>query len=238
MIAVEVLVDSLRFFKKHFFSRLLLQSLFLFVLSFLVIYVGITLFFTQFVSFFPASGTFLSTLAAFFKNLFQIMIALFLAIILTEPILNLTGILDQIALTCIETWGTPFKPHPVTLTKNLIRSAASLIISFGIVLLGILCSVLSFLPILAPVFAILWALVTTWAVAWNYLDYPFSLQNRPMAERLTWFINNLPTITLVFLPLPFSWLLVVFTPFSVPFGVILATRIQIAALAPARRQPA
>lgn len=158
-----------------------------------------------------------------FFALIAFLIALVLALALTEPLsafaLERISAAQQLALT-------GFTPESPALFATIWLSLCC--VSFGVVLGGLALVALFLINLFFPPAVVvtvpLKVLVCSWMVAWNLLDYPLGLRGMGLLARLKWVREHFGAFTLF----GFLWVMVAVVPGIVlvllPMGVAGATR--------------
>lgn len=154
-----------------------------------------------------------------------------LSILLTEPLCGLLGVLDRLVLLQQKELAPDMQVATVSIGVSLLRAfqvlAVGLCIQFpALVLVGV-----SFFTGLIPVVGWIISSVLTagsiclagLAMAWNLLDYPFTLAGHGLRFRVRWLAGNLPAVLEVGIPL--ALLSFFLTPLVLPIGVIAVSRL-------------
>lgn len=154
-----------------------------------------------------------------------------LSIILTEPLCGFLGVLDRLVILQQRELAPEMPMVPAPLLVSVLRACQVVLVGLCIQLPAQFMVGVSFVASLIPVVGWLLATVLTvgsvclagLAMAWNLLDYPFSLAGCGVRARVRWVVNNFPAVLEIGIPLAlFSFLL---TPFVLPVGVIASSRL-------------
>jgi CysZ protein len=161
-------------------------------------------------------------------SVLSLLVALIIALVLAQPLSGLA--LERIVQAQEQALLGVRSPSPqflASLRDSL--SVALVTLIAGCVLFGPLLAISFLFPPTIVVTGPLKLLVSGWLLAWNFVDYPLTLRQRGMAERMHWVGRHFAAFTTFGL----AWTLLLVVPGMVllilPMGVAGATRLVVEA---------
>ncbi len=154
-----------------------------------------------------------------------------LSIVLTEPLCGFLGVLDRLVILQQQELAPEMRMVPASLPVSVLRAGQVVLVGLCIQLPAQFMVGVSFVASLIPVVGWLLAAVLTaggvclagLAMAWNLLDYPFSLAGCDLWFRVRWVVKHLPAVLEIGIPL--ALLSFFLTPLVLPVGVIASSRL-------------